>query len=275
MLTMSGSDRESGRFELAVIGGGNMGAALVGGLLAAGGIDASSVAMCEALESRRRQLVEMFPGVAIVEAVPPCLAAVLAVKPNDIPAAARIAARAGARRLLSIAAGVPTTSIELAAEGDIAVVRAMPNTPALVGEGASAIAGGVLATDDDLVWAERVLGAVGMVVRVSEEQLDAVTALSGSGPAYIFLVAESLIAAAVRVGLPEELATALTTQLLVGSSALLAERGDAAALRVMVTSPGGTTEAGLRVLDERDVRGAFADAVAAAAARSRQLANPS
>ena len=125
------------------------------------------------------------------------------------------------------------------------------------------------------MWAESILGAVGLVVRVREEQLDAVTALSGSGPAYLFLVAESLVEAGVRAGLPQDLASALTTQLLVGSAALLAERGDPAALRVMVTSPGGTTAAGLRVLDERDVRAAFSDAVQAAAARSRELAGPS
>jgi len=269
---MTDSERESKPFELAVVGGGNMGAALVGGLLAAEGIGAQSVVICEALEVRRDQLAEMFPGVAITEDVPHCSAAVLAVKPGDIPEAARTAVLAGARRILSIAAGVPTASIERVVERDVAVVRAMPNTPALVGEGASAIAGGAAATDDDLAWAERILGAVGMVVRVTEDELDAVTALSGSGPAYIFLVAESLIAAGVRAGLSEELATALTTQLLIGSAALLADRGDAAALRIMVTSPGGTTAAGLRVLDERDLRGAFADAVEAAATRSRELA---
>jgi pyrroline-5-carboxylate reductase len=175
---------------------------------------------------------------------------------------------------------VTTGAIERAAASvtaqtePVAVIRAMPNTPALVGQGASAIAGGSAALEDDLAWAERILGAVGLVVRVREEQLDAVTALSGSGPAYLFLVAESLIDAGVRAGLSGELAAKLTTQLLVGSAALLAERGDPAALRVMVTSPGGTTAAGLRVLDERDVRTAFSDAVQAAAARSRELAGP-
>jgi pyrroline-5-carboxylate reductase len=266
-------------FELAVIGGGNMGAALVGGLLAAGSTDPSTVAICEALPARREQLEVMFPGVTITGDLPSCRAAVLAVKPGDIAAAAATAVSAGAARLLSIAAGVTTAAIEQAAASGshrepVAVIRAMPNTPALVGEGASAIAAGSAAMEDDLAWAESILGAVGLVVRVREEQLDAVTALSGSGPAYLFLVAESLIAAGVRAGLPEELAAALTTQLLVGSAALLAERGDPAALRVMVTSPGGTTAAGLRVLDERDVRGAFSDAVQAAAARSRELASP-
>ncbi len=157
------------------------------------------------------------------------------------------------------------------ASDDVAVVRAMPNTPALVGEGAAAISGGSAACDDDLAWAERILGGVGLVVRVPEELLDAVTGLSGSGPAYVFLVAESLIDAAVDAGLPQELAAALTTQLLVGSAKLLAERGDPAALRAMVTSPGGTTAAGLRVLDERGLRQAFVEAVRAATQRSREL----
>ena len=147
----------------------------------------------------------------------------------------------------------------------------MPNTPALIGQGASAIAGGQRATEDDLAWAEGILRAVGTVERVSEAQLDAVTALSGSGPAYVFLVAEALIDAAVAVGLARPVATRLTTQLLVGSSALLAERGDPAALRAMVTSPGGTTAAGLTALEAHAVRAAFADAIRAATSRSVEL----
>ena len=195
----------------------------------------------------------------------------IAVKPGDVATAVSAAAKAGARRILSIAAGVTLARLEEAAGGDVAVVRAMPNTPALVGQGASAIAAGSRATDDDLAWAESILGAVGIVERVDEQQLDAVTALSGSGPAYLFLVAEALIDAAVQVGLPPPLAERLTTQLLVGSATLLAERGDPAALRAMVTSPGGTTAAGLHVLEERQVRAAFADAVRAAADRSAEL----
>ena len=130
----------------------------------------------------------------------------------------------------------------------------MPNTPALVGQGASAIAGGSSATEADLAWAERILGAVGIVERVGEHHLDAVTALTGSGPAYLFLVAEALIDAAVAAGLPRPLAATLTTQLFVGSSALLADRGDPAALRAMVTSPAGTTAAGLAALEAHAVR---------------------
>jgi pyrroline-5-carboxylate reductase len=257
--------------ELVVVGGGNMGAALVGGLLAGDGADPSTIAVTEMLPERRRQLSEQFPGVRVSDAVPPCAAAVIAVKPQDVAGAVASAVAAGATRVLSIAAGVSIASIQDAAGPAVAVVRAMPNTPALVGEGASAIAGGASAGEEDLAWAEGVLGAVGIVERVAEQHLDAVTALTGSGPAYLFLIAEALIDAAVAVGLPRPLASTLTTQLFVGSSALLAARGDPAALRAMVTSPAGTTAAGLQVLEARAVRSALAAAVAAAAARSAEL----
>jgi pyrroline-5-carboxylate reductase len=258
-------------YELVIVGGGNMGAALLGGLLASGRYAAESIAVVEIVADRRRQLEEQFPGVTTYESVPECRAAVLAVKPPDIPAAASAAATAGATRLLSIAAGVRLATLQDAAGPAVAVVRAMPNTPALVGKGASVITAGAAAGDNDLAWAEDVLGAVGTVDRLPEHHLDAITALTGSGPAYLFLVAEALVDAAELVGLPRPLATRLTTQLFVGSSALLAERGDAAALREAVTSPGGTTAAGLRVLEERGIRSAFAASVQAAARRSSEL----
>lgn len=255
--------------ELAVVGGGNMGAALVSGLLA-GGRPASSLAVVEVSAERRAALAAMFPGVSVGADVPPCRAAVIAVKPYDVEAACGDAVRAGATRVLSIAAGVTLAVLEAAAPG-AAVVRAMPNTPALVGQGASAIAGGSSATSDDLQWAEDVLGAVGVVVRVPESQLDAVTGLAGSGPAYVFLIAEALVDAGVLNGLARPIAEQLVTQLLVGSAALLADRGDAPALRAMVTSPGGTTAAGLRELEDRGTRAAMLAAVSAATARSREL----
>lgn len=172
---------------------------------------------------------------------------------------------------MSIAAGVRIAAMEAELPLEVAVVRAMPNTPALVGAGAAAIAGGTNAAETDLVWAEGILGAVGTVVRVTEEQLDAVTGLSGSGPAYVFLVAEALIDAGVRQGLARPVATELTVQTLRGAAELLATGQSAAELRAAVTSPGGTTAAGLHVLESAAVRAAFADAVAAAADRSRQL----
>jgi pyrroline-5-carboxylate reductase len=258
-------------FELVIIGGGNMGAALLGGLLTSGRFPPDALAVVEVVPDRRRQLEAQFAGVTTSASVPECGAAVVAVKPPDAPAAAAAAARAGARRVLSIAAGVKVAALEKAVGPAVAVVRAMPNTPALVGKGASVITGGDAAGDDDLAWAEGVLGAVGTVDRLPEVHLDAITALTGSGPAYLFLVAEALVDAGEMEGLPRPLATRLTTQLFVGSSVLLAERGDATALREMVTSPGGTTAAGLRVLEERGVRAAFAEAVQAAAARSAEL----
>jgi pyrroline-5-carboxylate reductase len=148
----------------------------------------------------------------------------------------------------------------------------MPNTPALVGKGASAIAGGSDADDSHLELAEQLLGAVGIVVRVGEPALDAVTGLSGSGPAYVFLLAEALIEAGVLVGLTRPVAYELVVQTLVGSALLLAsDESGPEALRAAVTSPGGTTAAGLRELENHGVRAAILDAVAAATRRSREL----
>ena len=257
-------------YDLTLLGGGNMGAALLGGLLAAGR-DPAGLAVVEVLAARRDELAAQFPGVAVLAEVGATDGVVVAVKPHDVPAAVHAAVAAGARRVLSIAAGVSLATLEAAAGGGVAVIRSMPNTPALIREGAAGPAAGAAATDDDVVWAEEILGAVGVVVRVPEHQLDAVTGLAGSGPAYVFLVAEALLEARVLAGLPRPAATALATQLLVGSSALLAERGDPAALRAMVTSPGGTTAAGLRVLEQRGVRAAVLDAVMAATERSREL----
>jgi pyrroline-5-carboxylate reductase len=258
--------------RLAIVGGGNMGAALLGGLVAAGWAAPDELAVCEVSADRRDELAQQFPGVAISAEVGPCAAAVIAVKPGDAAAAVRAAVAAGATRIVSIAAGVSTASLEAAAGAGVAVVRSMPNTPALVGAGAAAISGGASADEADLEWAEGILAAVGTVVRVPEHHLDAVTGLAGSGPAYVFLVAEALVDAGVLAGLPRPVSEELVTQLLVGSAALLRERGDAARLRAMVTSPGGTTAAGLRRLEEHSVRSAMLEAVMAATARSRELA---
>ena len=257
-------------YRLAVVGGGNMGAALVGGLLQ-GGWQPGDLAVVEVSAVRAAQLAEMFPGVAVVTETPACEAALIAVKPYDVAAACAAATKAGATRLLSIAAGISLDALQAAAGPDVVVVRSMPNTPALVGEGAAAICGGSTADDADLEWAEGILGAVGIVVRVPESQLDAVTGLAGSGPAYLFLVAEALTEAGVLAGLSRANAEQLVTQLFVGSAALLAERGDPATLRANVTSPGGTTAAGLRVLEEHGVRSAFLEAVMAATARGVEL----
>jgi pyrroline-5-carboxylate reductase len=148
----------------------------------------------------------------------------------------------------------------------------MPNTPALLGTSASAIAGGVAATETDLAWAESVLSAIGVVVRLPEPLLDAATGLSGSGPAYIFMIAEALIDGGVLNGLDREVARVLAVQTILGAGRMLAESGESAeALRAAVTSPGGTTAAGLRALEERGVRAAFFAAVTAATERAKAL----
>jgi pyrroline-5-carboxylate reductase len=256
--------------RLVIVGGGRMGEALVGGLLAAGWA-AADLGVVEPVAARRRLLEGRFAGITVADRPLAAVGTVLAVKPADVAEAAGAAVAVGTERLLSIAAGVPLAAVE-AVTGELPVVRAMPNTPALVGAGAAAVAPGRHAGEDDLVWAEEVLGAVGTVVRVPEHLLDAVTGLSGSGPAYVFLVAEALVDAGVLVGLPRPTAAALTIQTLLGAARLLAEGEEGPeALRAAVTSPGGTTAAGLRVLEARAVRSAVMEAVAAATARSAEL----
>lgn len=256
-----------------------MGAALVAGLLD-GGADPEDVRVAESDADRRRTIESELAGVRIVPsaawAVADAGVVVVAVKPADVGPLLDSCAEALAPEalVLSIAAGVPIAALEAHAPGR-PVVRAMPNTPALVRLGASAIAAGARATEAHLALAERLLGAVGTVVRVPESQLDAVTGLSGSGPAYVFLVAEALIEAGVLAGLARPTADALVRQTLLGSATLLARGDDGPeALRAAVTSPGGTTAAGLRVLEERAVRAALLDAVAAATRRSHDLGGP-
>jgi pyrroline-5-carboxylate reductase len=249
---------------LLIAGGGRMGEALLGGLLAAGH---EQLIVAEVSKTRREELQAKYPDVTVVEQPVPADGAVIAVKPYDV--AALVGALGGCERILSVAAGVTTKAIEAA--GGLRVVRAMPNTPALVGAGVAAISPGANATEEDLRWAESILGAVGVVVRVPEKSLDAVTGLSGSGPAYVFLVAEALAEAGVLAGLPRDVAETLAFHTLLGSAKLLVQEGNPAGLRAAVTSPGGTTAAGLRELERGGVRAAFLEAVTAAAERSREL----
>jgi pyrroline-5-carboxylate reductase len=259
-------------YQLAIVGGGNMGAALLGGLLAASWAPADEIVVIEPLAATRESLAERFVGVAITDRPTAAAGTVLAVKPGDISAAALSAVGAGTDRILSIAAGVTTTRIEAAAGVEVPVVRAMPNTPALVGLGAAAIAPGRHASEDDLTWAAGILSSVGIVVRVPESQLDAVTGLSGSGPAYVFILAEAMTDAGVLVGLSRDTSRALVVQTLLGAATLLAS-GDRSAeeLRAAVTSPGGTTAAGLLTLERAGLRAAVMEAVRAATERSREL----
>ena len=256
--------------ELVVVGGGKMGEALIGGLIAAGWAEPSAIAVVEIDADRRAVLADTFPGVVVTDQPVEAAGAMVAVKPQYVAEACASLGAIGVGRVLSIAAGVRIEAMEAALPAGTAVVRAMPNTPSLVGMGAAAIAGGTAADDDDLVWAESILGAVGTVVRVTEEQLAAVTGLSGSGPAYVFLVAEAMIDAGVLQGLPRPIAADLAVQTLRGAAELLATGTPPAELRANVTSPGGTTAAGLLALERAAMRAAFADAVTASADASRR-----
>jgi pyrroline-5-carboxylate reductase len=269
-----------------------MGEALVRGLLRAGWATASELVVVESAAGRRDELRSVggpaadHPELRVVAEAVEADGVILAVKPADAPAACVQVAAAGCRRVLSILAGVTTAALERwlisdgrlrpdgtpPAAGPPVVVRAMPNSPALIGAGASAISGGSAAGPADIEWARGILSAVGTVVTVSERDLDAVTGLSGSGPAYVFLMAEALIDAGVLVGLAQPVARQLALQTLLGSARMLTETAESpAALRAAVTSPGGTTAAAVRELEAAGLRAALLDAVSAATQRAKEL----
>ena len=264
--------------KLQFIGGGRMAEALLAGLLGTEEWTATDIRVVELSESRRSELAGRYPGLDLGDTPVECDGLVLATKPDVVLAVLARAVAVGARRVLSVAAGISLDSLEstVAQAGgpqcETSVVRAMPNTPALVGQGATAICVGARGGADDLRWAEELLGAVGLVEVVPESLMDAVTGLSGSGPAYIFLVAEALIEAGVSNGLPRDMDERLAGQTLLGASTLLVQSEQSAEeLRVMVTSPGGTTERALAVLNEREVPSAFVAAVSEAARRSAEM----
>ena len=272
--------------SLLVVGGGKMGTALLGGLLRSGWAHADRVVVIEPVDARRAELANEYPDVRTLVAPEPGLlslgeaegeplrlpGAILAVKAADAEGACRALGATGVTRVLSIVAGMPSTRLEAALGGEPVVVRAMPNMPALVGAGVTAIAGGSFAASPDLAWAEHVLSAVGTVVRLPERLLDPVTGVSGSGPAYFFLVAEAMMEAGVQMGLTREVSRTLVVQTMLGSARMLEETGqEPEALRAAVTSPAGTTAAAVRVLEAKAVRSAFMEAVAAATERARSL----
>ena len=263
----------------AIIGAGVMGETLLSGLVRAGRrVDQLMVG--EKRAERARELEERY-GVAVVsnrEAAAKADTVALVVKPQDM---ADVLAEIGpdlraGQLLVSLAAGITTTFIESRVPAGVAVVRVMPNTPALVDEGMAAISPGSHCDESHLTEAESLMASTGKVLRIPEKQMDAVTAISGSGPAYIFFVVESMIEAGVHLGLPRATATELVVQTLVGSAAMLRETGShPVVLREQVTSPGGTTASALRELEVHRVRAAFLAAMEAARNRSRELAEGS
>jgi pyrroline-5-carboxylate reductase len=263
----------------AIIGAGVMGETLLSGLVRAGRrVDQLMVG--EKRAERARELEERY-GVAVVsnrEAATRADTVALVVKPQDMGDVLEEIApdlRAG-QLLVSLAAGITTAYIEARVPEGVAVVRVMPNTPALVDEGMAAISPGSHCDEAHLAEVEALMASTGKVLRIPEKQMDAVTAISGSGPAYIFFVVESMIEAGVHLGLPRATATELVVQTLVGSAAMLRETGThPVVLREQVTSPSGTTASALRELEIHRVRAAFLAAMEAARNRSRELADGS
>lgn len=261
--------------SIAVLGGGKIGESLLSGLIGAGW-SRDELRFTERYPDRAAELTAGY-GVAAVEVADAARGAdvlVIAVKPQDIdPLLAELAANVTGRELVvSMCAGLPTSLFERTLPAGTSVVRVMPNTPMLVGEAMCAISGGTHAQDADLKLVAEMLSSVGSVVQVPEGQQDAVTALSGSGPAYFYYLVESMIEAGVLAGVPRDTATELVVQSAAGAAAMLRTDGaHPGKLREAVTSPGGTTAAGLRELERNGVRSAVVDAVEAAKDRSAQL----
>lgn len=263
--------------RIAFIGAGNMGEALIKGLLQAGVVRPGDLLATD-VRADRLAFIQKTYGVEGFadnrDAVAKAEVVILAVKPQvmeEVLVGLREVVTTG-HLLLSIAAGIRTPFIEEKFPRPVRVIRIMPNTPALVLAGASALAPGRHASPEDVEIARQIFQGVGRVVQVEEKLMDAVTGLSGSGPAYIFLVIEALSDAGVRMGLPREVAALLAAQTVLGAAQMVLETGEhPARLKDMVTSPGGTTIAGLKVLEQGRLRGTLIEAVEAATKRSQEL----
>lgn len=264
--------------KIAVLGAGQIGEALIGGLLSSGWRSPAELTASTRREERAAELRERH-GIDVTlsnaEAAAGAALVVIAVKPQDIEA---LLGEIGPliqpeQTVLSIAAAISTAAIERHLAGGVPVVRAMPNTPAVVHEGMAGVCAGAHASDAHLTLAEEALRHLGAVVRVSEPYMDAVTAVSGSGPAYFALLAEAMIEAGILLGLSREVSTQLVVQTMLGTAKQLRDlKLHPVELREMVTSPGGTTIAAIRELEQAGVRAAFLNAIQAAMDRSRELA---
>lgn len=261
--------------RLAIVGAGMMGEALARGLIGSGW-SPDDLVFCDVRSDRLEEIAAMLGSATTEDAADASRQAagtLIAVKPQDASQALQaVSGSVGKDGLVSIVAGMRTSAIEDKLGHGSSVIRAMPNTPARVGKGVTALAAGSHPTRATRNLAESLFSAVGPVVWIEEEQLDAVTALSGSGPAYVFLLAEMLVDAATSLGLPQSVAETLAYATLEGAGTMLVQIGESpSVLREQVTSPGGTTAAAIEVLEERQTRQIFADALRAAYERSKEL----
>lgn len=264
--------------KVAILGAGRIGESLISGLLSSGWREASEVAATSRRAERVAELRERYGVVATLsnhDAAAGASLVVIAVKPQDIET---LLGEIGTlilpeQTVLSVAAAIPTSRIEGRLSAGVPVVRAMPNTPSTVHEGIAGLSAGAHAGDENLDLAEDALSHLGAVVRVPEQALDAITAVSGSGPAYFALLAEAMIEAGILLGLSREVSTQLVVQTMLGTAKQLRdEKMHPVELREMVTSPGGTTIAAIRELEMAGVRAAFLNAIQAAMIRARELA---
>ncbi len=262
---------------LGFLGAGKMAAALARGFITAKLTSSKNIVASDVAEASRKSFADETGVKPMPANLAVCKAAqtlILAVKPDQVGGVlAELRAHVTPRHLLiSIAAGVPLAKLEVGLEPGARVIRVMPNTPALVGASASAFALGKHATPADAAFAQKLFSAVGVALQVKEPLLDAVTGLSGSGPAYVYQIIEALSDGGVAAGLPREVATKLAAQTLLGAARMVLETGQhPGALKDMVTSPGGTTIEGLHELEKAGVRGALMNAVRAAAEKSKKL----
>lgn len=264
--------------RIAVLGAGKIGEALIAGLLSSGWRDPVDIVASSRRGERAEQLVERY-GIAATtsneEVAAGAALVVVSVKPQDITALLGSVAPviSPEQTVLSVAAAIPTSLIERHLAPGVPVVRAMPNTPSTVHEGVAGLCAGAHAGDAHVTLAEEALAHLGAVVRVPETAMDAVTAVSGSGPAYFALLAEAMIEAGLLLGLSREVSTQLVVQTMLGTAKQLRDEGlHPVELREMVTSPGGTTIAAIRELETAGVRAAFLNAIQAAMDRARELA---
>lgn len=261
--------------KLGVIGGGQMGRALVGGMLTSGTLTPQKTRLVEPSETSQNWWADEHPDVQIGElgeVVGESTMILLAVKPNIVPIVAKQKGRFwNGKLVVSIAAGVSVAQLSNLF-GHKRVVRVMPNTPCMVGAGASAFCCGEDVTEDDKAWIQTMLDSVGLAVEIQESQMDAVTGLSGSGPAYVCMMIEGMADGGVRAGLPRPLAMQLAAQTVLGTAKMISETGrHPGELKDAVASPGGTTIAAIAVLEQCGIRGALLEAVVASANRSREL----
>jgi pyrroline-5-carboxylate reductase len=262
--------------RIAILGTGRIGEALLAGLLSSGWTDIVATSRSEARVAELRERYGVEATTSNADAVAGAAVVVVAVKPQDIDAllASIRDAVTPQQTVLTVAAAIPTAYIEERLPDGVPVVRAMPNAPSTVHEGMAGLAAGAHATDEQLAVAEDVLTHLGRVVRVPESAMDAVTALSGSGPAYFALLAEAMIEAGILLGVSREISTTLVVQTMLGTAKQLRDEGmHPVELREAVTSPGGTTIAAIRELEQAGVRAAFLNAIQAAMTRARELAS--